>query len=368
MGFWPLVHSFECPWSSQSFPRYRWRILEDFNYQEYILLFDVNCCLVMRLHFSIGCYDRRRIVEVVTVSSSAEFKSFFLVICIDAPESTTNSLSSSWILDGEERHHFSAGEKKGWLCFFVNFRISLASLHPASRAHRSCHSVSSWDRSSNFGALVLRWWGSPEQMFPSDGALSRMLAWRSTALVIWTHLIGFNVFECFRNIDEDFCGSLSWDAQPNCRVSFNIATDCTFVTILFGPVLGCSSTRWCAYEHFFCEIAPFFCLVERALWGMPLCTRWIRTSTFVMVLARQTRNCHRWISTSWTVGSRWIFHILRRRRFWRRCRRWRWFRTLITIVPGIYLFFNRTLLVSFLLPTLSWSFFFNATLFPLILN
>ena len=34
-----------------------------------------------------------------------------------------------------------------------NFRMLLASLHAASRALRSCHSVSSWDRSSNLGAL-----------------------------------------------------------------------------------------------------------------------------------------------------------------------------------------------------------------------
>ena len=51
-------------------------------------------------------------LEVVTVSKSVEFRSFLLVMCIDAPESTTNYLSSGLILNGEGRHHFSVGEKK----------------------------------------------------------------------------------------------------------------------------------------------------------------------------------------------------------------------------------------------------------------
>ena len=40
--------------------QYCWRVLEDFHRQEYIQLFDINRCLFMRLHFSIGGYDYRR--------------------------------------------------------------------------------------------------------------------------------------------------------------------------------------------------------------------------------------------------------------------------------------------------------------------
>ena len=83
------------------------------------------------------------LLDVVTVSNSAEFKSFLLIMCIDAPESTTNSLSSGLIVDGEGRHQFSEGEKNVVLYFSFSFRIFLASFHAASRAHRSCHSVSS---------------------------------------------------------------------------------------------------------------------------------------------------------------------------------------------------------------------------------
>ena len=37
----------------------KWRILEDFHSQEYIQFFDVHCSLLLRLHFSIGCFDYR---------------------------------------------------------------------------------------------------------------------------------------------------------------------------------------------------------------------------------------------------------------------------------------------------------------------
>ena len=61
-GFWPLIHSYEYPCSSQSFPSEKncWRVLEDFHCQEYIQFFDIHCGIFMRLHFTIGCYDRRR--------------------------------------------------------------------------------------------------------------------------------------------------------------------------------------------------------------------------------------------------------------------------------------------------------------------
>ena len=42
---------------------------------------------------------------------SAEFRSFLPIMCIDALESATNSLSTGLILDGEGRQHFSVGEK-----------------------------------------------------------------------------------------------------------------------------------------------------------------------------------------------------------------------------------------------------------------
>ena len=67
-------------------------------------------------------------------ADSAEFKSFLLIMCIDAPKSTTNSLSFGLIVDGEGRHQFSEGEKNVVLCISFSFRIHLAIFHAASRA------------------------------------------------------------------------------------------------------------------------------------------------------------------------------------------------------------------------------------------
>ena len=50
-------------------------------------------------------------IDTRTVSMSAEFKSFSLSMCIDAPESATNSLSSDLIVDGAGRHQSNEGEK-----------------------------------------------------------------------------------------------------------------------------------------------------------------------------------------------------------------------------------------------------------------
>ena len=48
--------------------------------------------------------------DFVKVSISASLKSFLLIMCIDAPESTTNSRSSGLRVDAG-RHLFSEGEK-----------------------------------------------------------------------------------------------------------------------------------------------------------------------------------------------------------------------------------------------------------------
>ena len=118
--------------------QYCWRVIEDFHCQENIWFFDINCGLFMRLHFTIGCYDcrwtsRRR--------QSIQF-SRMLIMCIDAPESTTNPLSSC-----QASTYFPKVSRMLFWCFSFNFMIFLANLHAASQAHRSCHSVSSWDRS-----------------------------------------------------------------------------------------------------------------------------------------------------------------------------------------------------------------------------
>ena len=59
--------------------------------------------------------------DFVKISISASLKSFLLIMCIDAPESTTNSLSSSFNVDAG-RHQFSEGEKNVALSCSFNFQ------------------------------------------------------------------------------------------------------------------------------------------------------------------------------------------------------------------------------------------------------
>ena len=172
----------------------------------------------MRLHFSVGCYDYRRTTRL---RHGIHF-SRIQVLFADHMHWRTgvdNKISflrfKSWYAG---KHIFSEGEKNVALWCSFSFNTFLASFHAASRAPCSCHSVSSWDRSSKFGALGLRWWGSPGKIIPSEGFWSRMVAWRTTAFVNFTHRIGFRMSELFRKIDEDFGGSISWNTQPNCRV------------------------------------------------------------------------------------------------------------------------------------------------------
>ena len=68
-----------------------------------------------------GLYD------FVKVSISAQFKSFLLITCIDALESTTNFRSSGLRVDAG-RHLFSEGEKNVALSCSFNLNTLLASL------------------------------------------------------------------------------------------------------------------------------------------------------------------------------------------------------------------------------------------------
>ena len=83
--------------------------------------------------------------------------------------------------------------------------------------------------SSNFGSLEQRWWGSPRQISQSKRFWSRMYAWRATAFVNFTRWIGLCMFVLFRRMDIG--GSMSWNAQPNCRVLFNMVTARLFINL-----------------------------------------------------------------------------------------------------------------------------------------
>ena len=244
--------------------------------------------------------------DFVKVSISASLKSFLLVMCIDAPESTTNSRSSGLRFDGAGRHQFSEGDKNAALFFSFNFRLLVASLEDASRAHRSCHSVSSWDRSSNFGALGLRWWGSIQN--------------RSRRSVVWLMLLQHSY--------------------------------CTFVIILFGPFARLFFNPAMRIRALFTKSATTLGLVEQAYWRMPFFTEWVSASSFQVILAGQSKHFSTRAFASRTSGSRFISLILPRRKARGKIRLCH-FCTQIDIVTETASVSFHTLPVSFPLPTIS---------------
>ena len=180
--------------------QYCWRVIEDFHSQEYIQFFDIHCCLFMRLHFSIGVYDYRRTTRFrqnihFSIISSLRIKSW----CKQAP------IFRRW----EE-------------CCFVFSPLILTHFWPAStllREHLALAILSPPETDPQILELwVLRWWGSPGQIIPSEGFWSRILVWRATAFMNFTRWIGFCMSELFRKVDDNFGGSISWKTQPNCRV------------------------------------------------------------------------------------------------------------------------------------------------------
>ena len=118
-----MIHSKENPFSSQSFPsdNTELRLLYDFHSQECVQFFDIHNCLFMRLHFSIGCNDYLvGLHDFVEASISTSLKSFLLIMCTDAPESTANSRSSSLPVDASKHVLFRESEEcySFWLVKF----------------------------------------------------------------------------------------------------------------------------------------------------------------------------------------------------------------------------------------------------------
>ena len=124
------------------------------------------------------------LLDVLMASNSAGLRSFSQTICILAPESTTNSLSSGSLAEALGSTHSSVGEKNVALSFALSLHIYMAISQALLWTHRSCLSVSSWDRPSNLMAWGLRCCRGLTCTFPSDGPfLSLILASRSVDFV-----------------------------------------------------------------------------------------------------------------------------------------------------------------------------------------
>ena len=228
------------------------------------------------------------LLDVVKVSISAEFKSILLVICIDAG-STTNSRSFGLRIDGAGTY-FPKVRRMMLHFFSFNFMIFLDNFHTASRSHRSCHSVSSWDRSSNFGALGSRWWGSPGQIIPSEGFWSRMLACDVRRL-LWIEHIGLTSVCLSSSAKSMKTSAAPYPEIRNPQLSCNFQhSHCTFDTILLRPVAGLFINLAVCIRALSPKPASIFGLVEQAFWRMPFFTEWIGASSFEVILARQSKH------------------------------------------------------------------------------
>ena len=122
-GFWPVIDSYEYPCSSQSFPSDKNAGVSSKTF----IVKNISNSLAWTVVSSYVCTSRLAVMtvvgllNVVKVSNSAEFKSFLLIMCIDASESTTNSLSSGFRVSGACRHQFSEGEKNAVFIFLLEF-------------------------------------------------------------------------------------------------------------------------------------------------------------------------------------------------------------------------------------------------------
>ena len=104
-----------------------WRVLENFHSQESNQFFDIHCGPFMRLHFSTGCCDCRKTTRLRQGPFQQNSSPFCWSYAFDAPESTTNSLSSGLRFDAS-KHLFSEGEKNVALFFSFNFQNTFGQL------------------------------------------------------------------------------------------------------------------------------------------------------------------------------------------------------------------------------------------------
>ena len=217
-----------------------------------------------------------------------DFKSFLLIMCIDAPESTTNSLSSGLRVDGADRHQFSEGEKNVVLCFSLeNFRIFLASLHAGF---------------TGTSLLPFRLFLRPILKFRCIGVTLMRITWAnhskrwilvSNVSVTWHGFCESNTSDWLQYVWAlpqnrwrlRRLHILKYATQLSCILQYS---HCTFITIPFRLLARLFVNLAVCARALFTESASFFWLVGQAFRRMPFFTEWIGASSFEVILARQS--------------------------------------------------------------------------------
>ena len=108
----PLVKS---PWSSQRVPRERTAGVSS---RSITVTYKSTVASSFVSTWPLAVTSVVGLVEILTVSYSAELRSRLLTICILAPKSTTNPLSSGSFVDAAGSTHSSAGDFYVALSFF----------------------------------------------------------------------------------------------------------------------------------------------------------------------------------------------------------------------------------------------------------
>ena len=209
-------------------------------------------------------------------------------------------------------------------CSF-NFNTFLVSCHAASRAPCSCHSVSSWDRSSNFGALgaaLMRFtWANISERWILVSNVSVTNSLREIHTLDWfPHVCALpenrlRRLHILKNATQLSC--IRWSAKrwsssqlfitPLIRFPWPIVTlvgngssfmpitflqhsYCTFVTILFRPFaklfINLTMCEWALFPKPTATLG----LVEQAFWRVPFFTKWVIASSFKVILAKQSKH------------------------------------------------------------------------------
>ena len=162
--------------------QYCWRVLEDFHCEEYIQFFDIHRGSFKRLHFSFARYNCCR---------TTKFRQIIYFSITSTLSTWTYALTqrSRQQILGSSNFNVNANKSIFWRC--------------------SCHSVSSWDRSSNFGALGLRSWSSLGQFIRAkDFGLEFYCGAQQPSCTLHVGLV-FCMSVLFRRID--FGGVMSWN-------------------------------------------------------------------------------------------------------------------------------------------------------------
>ena len=188
--------------------------------------------------------------DFVKISISAEFKSFLLIMCIDAPESTTNSRFSRLRFDGASKHLFFRKREE---CWFISPLI-IRCFQPTSTLLRGHIALTIPFPPETDTQIWERWRGGDEDHLGKSFQTMDfgLECQRDLRRLLWTLHASDWFFFCLS------CSAKSMKTSaapcPEIRHSivvyfFSIAT--ALLSPFFWDLLLSNSSTWrCAWEHF----------------------------------------------------------------------------------------------------------------------